>query len=344
MVNIGDYGVNAKSKREVYMLISVIIPVYNAETTIRKCLQSILDQSFKDVEVVLVNDGSEDGTLSILALYDHVSNLKVINQINLGEGGARNTGLLHCSGEYVLFLDSDDCLHEGFLDYVQQFILDKKPDLVFSSYTKSDHRSTERRYKFRYEFFTNDDLVKNYYRRTINIGIGNTLFKKSIIDERNLSFSDAKSGADNEFFRILALYCESSYSLPFFSFEYFVHPDSLMNKSFNLSRLDSIKTVLKTREFLKKNDQHPNYQDFQDYLDIFLISEVRGCYLSNLFSEFPDKKLYPKLLDLLPNKINLKVFFSHRRLFWLLYNLLFYTSPNSIKNLHLLTNKLKRRQ
>jgi len=323
------------------MLISVIIPVYNAETTIRKCLQSILDQSFEDVEVILVNDGSEDKTLSILALYDHISNLKVINQINLGEGSARNTGLSHCSGEYILFLDSDDCLHEGFLANVKEFISNKKPDLIFSSYTKSDHKSVERRYKFGYEFFTKDDLVKNYYRRAINIGIGNTLFKKSIVDEHNLSFSDAKAGADNEFFRMLALYCDSSYSLPYYSFEYFVHPDSLMNKSFNLSRLDSIETVLKTRQFLKKNHQESNYQN---YLDVFLISEIRGCYLSNLFSEFPDKNLSTKLLNLLPNKIHLKVFFTHRRLLWLLYNLLFYTSPNFIKNIHLLTKKLRRRQ
>ena len=89
--------------------ISIIVPVYNVEPYLRQCLNSLVNQTLKDIEIICVNDGSPDDCLSILHEHAEKDNrIAVINQKNTGLSGARNSGLKVASGEYVMFVDSDD--------------------------------------------------------------------------------------------------------------------------------------------------------------------------------------------------------------------------------------------
>lgn len=89
--------------------VSVIVPVYNVEKYLRDCLDSVVNQTLEDIEIICVNDGSTDNSLAILEEYaEKDSRIKIITQENKGLGGARNTGLYHANGEYISFIDSDD--------------------------------------------------------------------------------------------------------------------------------------------------------------------------------------------------------------------------------------------
>ena len=89
--------------------ISVIIPVYNVEKYLRECLDSVINQTLKDIEIICINDGSTDKSLEILQEYENKDNRFIlISQFNQGQGNARNIGLNISRGEYVLFLDPDD--------------------------------------------------------------------------------------------------------------------------------------------------------------------------------------------------------------------------------------------
>lgn len=91
--------------------ISVVIPVYNVEAYLPQCIDSVLAQNFEDYEVILVNDGSTDGSLAIAQQYERTNEkVKLISQENKGLGGARNTGIQHASGEFICFIDSDDTI------------------------------------------------------------------------------------------------------------------------------------------------------------------------------------------------------------------------------------------
>lgn len=95
-------------------LVSVIIPVYNAQRCLPSCLESVLRQGFRDYEIILINDGSKDESLALCrAFADEDDRIRVIDQPNGGPGAARNAGLKIASGEYLLFIDSDDMLKEG---------------------------------------------------------------------------------------------------------------------------------------------------------------------------------------------------------------------------------------
>lgn len=114
-------------------LVSIIIPVYNTEKYLRQCLDSVVDQTLKDIEIICVNDGSTDNSLNILKEYKEKDNrIKVFNVENHGVSYARNLGLNHVSGEYVVFIDSDDYVNDVFIEELYNNELETFSDLVFS--------------------------------------------------------------------------------------------------------------------------------------------------------------------------------------------------------------------
>ena len=90
--------------------VSIIIPLYNAQDYIEECINSALNQTYPNIEIIVVNDGSTDNSLSIANKFSNKKCIKIISQPNKGAAAARNVGLLHSTGEYIQFLDSDDIL------------------------------------------------------------------------------------------------------------------------------------------------------------------------------------------------------------------------------------------
>ncbi|WP_052124215.1 glycosyltransferase family 2 protein [Ureibacillus manganicus] len=112
--------------------ISIIIPVYNSELYIRKCVDSILSQTFKDFEAIFINDGSIDSTSCILDKYKQIDNrVRVLHQENKGPSAARNLGVNSATGDFLLFIDSDDWIESYMLDEMYKVMMEKNPDLVF---------------------------------------------------------------------------------------------------------------------------------------------------------------------------------------------------------------------
>lgn len=104
---------------------SIIIPVYNVEKYLKKCLDSVFNQTYKDYEVIVVNDGTKDNSMDIVKDYD----VKVINQKNQGLSAARNAGVKKATGEYLIFLDSDDYWEKDLLKELSKS-LKNNPDLI----------------------------------------------------------------------------------------------------------------------------------------------------------------------------------------------------------------------
>ena len=97
---------------------SIIIPVYNVEDYIKKCLDSVFNQTYTNYEVIVVNDGTKDNSMKIVKNYD----VRIINQENQGLSMARNNGVKKAKGEYILFLDSDDYLEENTLQEIENVL------------------------------------------------------------------------------------------------------------------------------------------------------------------------------------------------------------------------------
>ena len=117
--------------------ISIIVPVYNVEKYLEECIDSIISQSYKDFELLLIDDGSTDNSLSICKKYEMIDRrISVIHQDNQGLSGARNTGLDHYTGSYVTFIDSDDKIHPDYLAALMKNIEENKADIVICGFKK----------------------------------------------------------------------------------------------------------------------------------------------------------------------------------------------------------------
>ena len=110
--------------------VSVILPVYNGEKYIKKCMESLIDQTLKEIEIICVDDGSVDGTLEALKEYENLDNVTVITQENAGAGAARNKGMSYAKGEYLSFLDADDIFEKDMLEVAYNKAVEDKADMV----------------------------------------------------------------------------------------------------------------------------------------------------------------------------------------------------------------------
>lgn len=111
-------------------LISVIIPVYNVENYVGRCIDSVINQTYRNIEVIIVNDGSEDESLDIVRKYEKKdSRIKVFNKENGGLSSARNVGLDNAKGKYIVFVDSDDYMHPQMIEVLYANLIEKRADI-----------------------------------------------------------------------------------------------------------------------------------------------------------------------------------------------------------------------
>lgn len=160
--------------------VSIIVPAFNAAATIKQCLDSLLRQNYKNFEVIIVNDGSTDGTSSVLAEYKKVPSVIVLDTENHGVSYARNLGLRFATGNWVVFVDADDYVNEQFIETMLTIAISKKADVVCCNYYSLKNQKLEK------DYFLNFNKVKIFQGKNIaniiNSCISNRIYgnKRSI--------------------------------------------------------------------------------------------------------------------------------------------------------------------
>lgn len=136
---------NQKDNNQFNDLISVIIPVYNVQDYLPRCLDSVLNNTYHNSEIICINDGSTDGCLEILKDYEkRDSRIRVISKENGGLSSARNEGLKHCTGRLVVFIDSDDWIHKDYFKVLMEHQKKNDYDVVVCNYVRtSDNNALE---------------------------------------------------------------------------------------------------------------------------------------------------------------------------------------------------------
>lgn len=182
---------------EDYGLISVIIPVYNSEKYLRQCIDSVLKQTYKNFEIILVNDGSVDSSGEMCDDYaSQYKFIKVIHKPNGGASTARNKGIKAAEGKYIFFLDSDDWIVENALEKLVVAADKEKADLVFCEAKAIDDQSNavlKDNYEYKHNYETGnayqimDDMMKN---KEFHVAIWMLLIDKNIFDNNNLLFKE----------------------------------------------------------------------------------------------------------------------------------------------------------
>lgn len=163
-------------------MISVIVPVYNVEKYLKRCVDSIFNQTYKDFEIILVDDGSNDSSGEICDKYDkNNKNVRVIHQNNIGLSGARNTGIKYSKGEYLTFIDSDDYIDGKYLEILYGNLIKCDADISCCDYLRTSADSEKAVYSKKCIALKNDDSIKFYLEKDIVSDCGK-LYKKELFN------------------------------------------------------------------------------------------------------------------------------------------------------------------
>ena len=229
------------------MLFSIIIPVYNVEKYLRECLESVLCQTYEDWETICINDGSTDGSATILEEYAAKdSRFKVISQANGGLSVARNSGLEAASGDYVLFLDSDDYLEKDALRIIADNLSDEDL-LCFSGrrffeesgeYEKADILPQET-FETGWEYYSRNALC---HRNFAFVCVVLRCYKRAYLLENRLRFKPGIYHEDNMFTPLACYYAKKVKVIPDALYDYRVRESSIMTTR-SLKHKEDILTI-----------------------------------------------------------------------------------------------------
>lgn len=240
------------------MKISVIVPVYNNEKTILRCIKSIVSQTLADIEIIIVNDGSDDDTPDILnTLTDN--RIRVITQENKGQGYARNCGMAAALGDYIAFVDADDTIEPDMLDKMYELAEKYKADIVqcnlLDIYPDGETRVQLKMKDCLVEVNDTAKYISEYLATCIHsYEVCNKLFKREFIFNNNLIFEDTKKYfSEDILFNMEAVkYLKNIYFYSKPCYNYYQHCESHMHRSAD-ERL--IKMSLLFEDYLKTADE-----------------------------------------------------------------------------------------
>lgn len=246
-------------------LISVIVPVYNVEKYLNRCVDSILNQTLTDFELILVDDESTDRCGLICDEYvEKDSRVKVIHKKNGGVSSARNAGIEIAKGEYISFCDSDDYVKSDWLEVMYNYACEEALDCVSIDFDIVSDSGTIKKPKRMYGVFNfeNNDEKFSFIKKYILAGrvgwsVYTRLFKTKIIIENNILFCETCDNfAEDMAFSIEYLMCSNSFgSIDYSGYYYYQRENSMMHNSVGKIKLNSLNEVSKHfYDFLDRNE------------------------------------------------------------------------------------------
>lgn len=166
--------------------VSVIIPVYNVEKYIEECLESVVNQTLKEIEIIIVNDGTKDNSMKRIERFLSDKRIIIINKGNGGLSSARNAGLEIARGEYISFVDSDDFIEENMLK--ELYNGSEKADIVFSNVMLYDEITKKIKKRMKLNYKLSKENKGFYFWRYMGTEVWNKIYKRDFLKKENIKF------------------------------------------------------------------------------------------------------------------------------------------------------------
>ncbi len=241
--------------------ISIIIPIYNVADYLQRCLDSVVNQTYKNIEIILVNDGSPDNSEEICKLYFNDKRVKYIKQKNAGLSAARNTGIENASGDYLVFIDSDDYVNIHFIESLYNTISTTNADMAICNYKKvfdGNHDINEKSNNNEILILDNDLKYQNLYndKKTIMTVAWNKIYDKKMFN--NIRYPNGKYHEDEyivcELFKKAKkiAYIDNKY------YYYYQRENSITGK-YNLKNYDVLEAFHRKLQFFENIDEKELY-------------------------------------------------------------------------------------
>ena len=236
-------------------MISIIVPVYNVEEYLEECLESIRKQTYQDIEVILVNDGSTDGSQAICERYCQMDKrFRLINQKNQGQSVARNRGVKESLGEYIMFVDSDDVVSLGLLEQLMKYMSDGI-DIVECNITEDIHCLNSEGKEIGVKELDSNEALYECFNHGVSWSPVAKLYRREIVEKvpflENLIYEDFYTG-------IVSLkYIHKMRKINYIGYYSRYHTSSTMNQKYSEKNLDIFKVGEKLLEEFREDNWLP---------------------------------------------------------------------------------------
>ena len=271
-------------------MISVIIPVYNVENYLEECLKSVQNQTYTNIEVLLVNDGSTDKSKLICERYcKEDRRFQLLNQENQGLSAARNNGVASSTGEFIAFVDSDDIILPNYLETLIHYMTDEI-DIVESQFTLSKKEFLDERFKELTILFegNSEEAVKIFPKHVLNVNAVTKLYRRSIVETipyiDGVIFEDVYCGIG------MLKYIRKIIKIDYKGYYYRQHQASIMHRTFTPKNLD-IFTV--SDQLI---DLYSDREELLPYIGSFLVHLATMHYQEYIRKGNPYAKVYNQKL------------------------------------------------
>ena len=315
-------------------LISIIVPIYRVEQYLKQCLESILNQTYKNLEIILVDDGSPDNCPKICDEYAKKDNrIKVIHKENGGVSSARNAGLENVTGDYISFIDPDDYVSCDFIEILYNMIESNNVDIAECDFIKFETEPILEELENTIDIISSTDMHYRIYSEfnLRTVVLWNKIYKVSIFE--NLRFPIGRINEDEALIHEIINNAKNGVVISNLKLYYYrFNPKSIMGKKFNVNRLDILKAIYERKEFYKKINIKELYDKtvmlYQrilryNYLYCCRNKEISNTYLGKIKLEAKENyKEFSKMSNLgLKEKFREKVFITFPNIYYKLTRL-----------------------
>ena len=295
-------------------LISIIIPVYNAEKFISKCLDSILAQTYKNIEILCINDGSKDNSLEILREYSKKDNrILIVDKKNAGVSAARNDGIIKSTGDYIMFVDADDWLESNAIEMLYNTLIRENVDVVRGNYYRNitydkfdyigDMDNLKNIKIFLTEAMNRAYVIQKFMDKKLHSFIWLFLIKKESVLKTSLFKTDVFLMEDTIFCMELFENIESIYFLNIPLYHYYCNMSSCTTSSEyyirNMYNLLNVYKYLKNFVDNSKCDLKNSFEKMKAEITNIIINHFYTMYRKNLKSK---KELVEEINKILANQ------------------------------------------
>ena len=265
--------------------VSIIIPIYNSEKYIKKCLDSLCNQTLKDIEIICINDGSTDLSIKIIQEFIHIDNrITLINQSNLGVSAARKNGILHASAEYIGFIDSDDYVENNYFENLFKIAISEDADIVVTGeINEFNEKINIKRTLFKYDYKMNLTDLERCKLFVLQTGLCNKIYKKTLATKA-LSYYDnnRNDGEDAQYLLFLFLFAKKITYSNTARYYYRINDNSISRRNITINDIFNIfymynNTYIKLN-FIQNKGIYKNYLLKRRNMHIY----KKLCLLPNL--------------------------------------------------------------
>ena len=281
--------------------VSIVVPVYNTSKYLRKCLDSLVNQSLKDIEIIIINDCSADDSKDILKEYKQkYDNIILINnKVNKGIGYNRNIGISKASGKYIIFVDSDDYIEYDYVEKLYNYANKNNLDIAVCDVKKVDDNGVFISYENDIKDFDISDLKTNpKLLLNINMGPANKLFSSKLFKDKEARFDEKLKYEDIVLIPRLIMNSDKIGKLNNIYYNYVIHEKS-ETTTMDKRVFDIIEIMKKVNLYLFKYKYYDLIKDEVEYLSIRTL--LRYTLQQKMQS---DKRLANKFIDDVFNYLN----------------------------------------